>query len=391
MKDRVMICFATGRSDCNLLPILSSKFQPQKVCLLCTPEMKEEAAFFKDALNGRTEVDIVELGTSDEIGRIQDTLMEVVGRYENKVVMNITGGKKTMTIAAFNVCSAVAIPFFYLDLKTFNVFYFENNQSGAVVEPRVENIQYDIKNNKGNLKIFLKARKIVAEDLHEWQQPTDDEKEYFDFIMKCRNSSESEVILKGLRILNKYASKSAADPKNRNVVSVEREDRTDFGFNEICDELEKLEFLLPSESSLIKFKNHETAEFLAGKWFEKYCAMVFKNLFPQLPIFHGEMFITGQTKNEFDLVFLKDSKIFIGEVKASHLSEESPKHSPIIYKLDSLKNSVGGKSSQACLISLDEVNNEIKGRCKTNKIFCIDKVLGRVDILEKQIKEWLKK
>lgn len=390
MKDRVMICFATGQSDCNLLPILSSKFQPQKVCLLCTPEMKEEAAFFKEALNGRTEVEIIELETSDEIGRIQDVLMEVVDRYENKVVMNITGGKKTMTIAAFNVCSAFAIPFFYLDLKTFNVFYFENNQSGAVVEPRVENIQYDIKNNKGNLKIFLKARKIVAEDLHEWQPPTDDEKEYFDFIMKFRDPSELQVILEGLRILNKYASKSVK-PNNRIEVPIERKDWSHLGFNEICEELEKLEFLLPSGSALIKFKNHETAEFLAGKWFEKYCAMVFKNLFPQLPIFHGEMFITGQTKNEFNLVFLKDSKIFIGEVKASHLSEESPKHSPIIYKLDSLKNSVGGKSSQACLISLDEVNNEIKGRCKTNKIFYIDKILGRVDILEKQIKEWLKK
>lgn len=94
MKDRVMICFATGQSDCNLLPILSSKFQPQKVCLLCTPEMKEEAAFFKEALNGRTEVEIIELETSDEIGRIQDVLMEVLDRYENKVVMNITGGKK---------------------------------------------------------------------------------------------------------------------------------------------------------------------------------------------------------------------------------------------------------------------------------------------------------
>lgn len=316
--------------------------------------------------------------------------MEVVGRYENKVVMNITGGKKTMTIAAFNVCSAFAIPFFYLDLKTFNVFYFENNQSGAVVEPRVENIKFDIKNNKGNLKIFLKARKIVAEDLHEWQQPTADEKEYFDFIMKFRDPSELQVILEGLRILNKYASKSVK-PNNRIEVPIERKDRSHLGFNEICEELEKLEFLLPSGSALIKFKNHETAEFLAGKWFEKYCAMVFKNLFPQLPIFHGEMFITGQTKNEFDLVFLKDSKIFIGEVKASHLSEESPKHSPIIYKLDSLKNNVGGKSSQACLISLDEVNNEIKGRCKTNKIFYIDKILGRVDILEKQIKEWLKK
>lgn len=390
MKDRVMICFATGQSDCNLLPILSSKFQPQKVCLLCTPEMKEEAAFFKEALNGRTEVEIIELETSDEIGRIQDALMEVVDRYENKVVMNITGGKKTMTIAAFNVCSAFAIPFFYLDLKTFNVFYFENNQSGAVVEPRVENIKFDIKNSKGNLKIFLKARKIVAEDLHEWKQPTADEKEYFDFIMKFRDPSELQVILEGLRILNKYASKSVK-PNNRIEVPIERKDWSHLGFNEICEKLEKLEFLLPSGSALIKFKNHETAEFLAGKWFEKYCAMVFKNLFPQLPIFHGEMFITGQTKNEFDLVFLKDSKIFIGEVKASHLSEESPKHSPIIYKLDSLKNNVGGKSSQACLISLDEVNNEIKGRCKTNKIFYIDKILGRVDILEKQIKEWLKK
>ena len=118
-----------------------------------------------------------------------------------------------------------------------------------MVEPRVENIKFDIKNNKGNLKIFLKARKIVAEDLHEWQQPTADEKEYFDFIMKFRDPSELQVILEGLRILNKYASKSVK-PNNRIEVPIERKDRSHLGFNEICEELEKLEFLLPSGSAL---------------------------------------------------------------------------------------------------------------------------------------------
>lgn len=398
MNAQVMICFATGQPDCNLVPILSSSFHSKKVCLLTTPEMQKKASIFQKALKDYIEVEIIELGSSDDIGVIQDVLMETIDKYENRVV-NISGGKKPMAIAAFNVCSAFSVPVLYLDIDTFNVFLFENFQSNSLTNHRRVNIKSEVKNNEKNLKLYLKTREIFSTNLREWKGPSATEKEYFDFIMKSRTEQDRKTILEGLRILNKYAVESVNSkyPKT----SITDSHLTSFSFNIIREELEKLEFLIPGDDKSLRFKDKQTADFLAGKWFEKYCAMEIKNIFPQIPIFHGEV-IQGDIKNELDLIFLKGGKLFFGEVKTSNLSQDKPQHSNIAYKLNTLMEKVGGKSAKACLMSLGSLgsleenqtkkrfdNYKIKKRFDNYEICCIDNVLGRADLLRKKLREWI--
>ncbi len=385
-KYSVQICFATGQSDSNLLPILASDSKLEKVLVLATPTMSTSAEFFKEALKHRVSVEVLHLQNDLKIKEINDLLIDKLPEYEGKVVFNITGGTKLMTVAAFVICSSLEIPFCYLELKTFKLYFFEKFPLNINEEPRIQTIGSEIAGSLNYLKTFLGTRGYIAKELEEWGSPSEDQKRYFDFIMGRSTDEKKKLLMEGIKPLNKAASLVTDDNVSKDSIELSE------ALNLYLDELQDLGWVRYVRSfgnrGKLQFKNREIARFLAGIWFEQYCAEVIKSLNLGVTLIHGKVLKEG-IENECDVLFLLNGKLFLIEIKTANLTFE-PKAQDIVYKLDSLRESLGGKSSKACLLSLEKVDHRVLDRAHQLGITCIDGVAGTENELKRQLREWIK-
>lgn len=384
----VQVCFATGQADANLLPILSSNTKLEKVIMLTTPTMKKNAEWFKSALRSVVPVEIIPLKNDLDVKEIYEKLGEILPEYEGRVIFNLTGGTKLMTIDTFIVCSTLDIPFFYLELQTFKLYYFEKFPLGIGNEPKIVPIGSEVMGTARYIKTFLEARGYQTNRIQEWGRPTEDQRKYFDFVMQRCSEERQKKLMEGIKPLNKAASEVKENNSSELEAPVDLTENLNWFLDEIIS-LDWVKFIKkPYErKGKLVFKNKEVAEFLAGGWFELYCARILKELNVSTKIFHGEIEKEG-IKNELDAIFLLNGKLHLIEVKTSNLKIE-PKARDILYKLDSLRRSIGGSSSKACVLSLEEIERNARERAESLNIALIQGVAGRDSEIKRQLKSWI--
>lgn len=387
MDYSVHVCFATGQPDANLLPILNSKNKLEKVIMLTTPSKTREAEWLKNALCNEVPVEIVPLHGDLDINEINEVLVDLLSEYEGRVIVNITGGTKLMAVGAFSVCASLNVPFFYSDLQSFNQYYFEEFPLKLDRPHSVETIGPEIMETRRYLNIFLKARGFQPSDIQEWGNFSDQEKKYADFIMHKCTAERKLQLMSGIKSLNKAAAE-VFNEKSTLQAPVELTDELNWFLDELTEygwvKYEKK----PSElKGRLKFANKEIAGFLAGRWFEQYCAKLVKDLGLPIRVFHGEVDKEG-VRNELDVIFLLNGKIHLIEVKTANLKNEQ-KAQDVLYKLDSLRKNLGGYSAKVCLISLEKISPAAKARASEGNIVCIQGIAGAEDEIKRQLKNWL--
>lgn len=293
-----------------------------------------------------------------------------------------------MTIDTFIVCSSLDIPFFYLELQTFKLYYFEKFPLNIGNEPKIVPISSDVMGTARYIKTFLEARGYQTNRIQEWGRPTEDQKKYFDFVMQRCSEERQKKLMEGIKPLNKAASEGKENNSSELEAPVDLTENLNWFLDEIIS-LDWVKFIKkPYErKGKLVFKNKEVAEFLAGGWFELYCARILKELNVSTKIFHGEIEKEG-IKNELDAIFLLNGKLHLIEVKTSNLKIE-PKARDILYKLDSLRRSIGGSSSKACVLSLEEIEHNARERAESLNIALIQGVAGRDSEIKRQLKSWI--
>ena len=262
---------------------------------------------------------------------------DVFEEYED-VILNITGGTKLTTLAAYDFFKELGATIYYVT--------------------GYKDIYWKLFPNKGQRKLSLKTKVSLEEYLIAYgflidkkSQPKFDfetAKSIFNYFIKngIKNNSKPLDILRNSR-----------KKKNLNIDTLKREEQ---------DILIKFNEDLP-----IKIINNENnipkklIKYLSGEWFEE---LLYYKTKEDLALSDDEIGLGAILKNkdvinEFDIIFTYNNKLFIIEAKTSvFIQSDDKKHSLLkdfIYKSEALKNNFGlfANSFIITLDSKEEINN----------------------------------
>ncbi|MBK5275583.1 MAG: DUF1887 family protein [Desulfuromonadales bacterium] len=94
-------------------------------------------------------------------------------------------------------------------------------------------------------------------------------------------------------------------------------------------------------------------------------------------------------KNEIDVAFLADNRLYLIECKTKNFEYKQSDANEVLYKLDTLRDYLGGKEARAMFISYNRIPAIHKKRAEELKIrICEGNAIGNIDA---GVREWIRK
>ncbi len=283
-----------------------------------------------------------------------------------KVIVNLTGGTKVMTLGAFDYFKEVGADIYYLTGQDDTLIKVSPGR-----KKNVERVESSV-----NVKEYLTS---YGFDLIE-SKPSNISSQYTEKIFEIFNGG----------VFNKYGEtlkELRIEGRKRNNTSIDK-------IKDLRTFLEEIEFPLSNDDKISKLE----AKYLTGEWFEEF---VTKKLQNELGVadeyISTGLEITKQNRkgeavpNEMDVVLVWKNRIHTIECKTSVFFEEiqpdgTSKTKSIIgetlYKSDSLQKGLGLFANTFLFIldSLDQVENKLRQHLKRAELLGI-KVVDKDAIL----------
>ncbi|MCX7834063.1 MAG: DUF1887 family CARF protein [Ignavibacteria bacterium] len=104
---KTIVCLVSRQAMANVIPVL--EFKPDKVILLITEEEKSVAKNLKELfVKHKIQVEIFrEKLDAYDIEKVKNICMDVIRENDNELILNLTGGTKTMAVAAYEIFRSV--------------------------------------------------------------------------------------------------------------------------------------------------------------------------------------------------------------------------------------------------------------------------------------------
>lgn len=377
MQFDVHFCLISQQALANFLPILDSKFRPKKAVFFVTSEMKQYAGFLQEVFKKyQVKVDWVDVSDPYDIARIRDLVFTKALEYDNEsITLNVTGGTKTMAIAAQQAFDAAGKPFFYLNHGSHEIQILQGNQKPVaklMLEPKLE------------LKECLNVHGFSIEKQDCISPLTQTQNNLLSFLVRY-NSTNREAISR----LNYLASKCTHHGSLKCDWSQEVGGKADRDlFKEVLEHFEEAGYLTYTKDTL-EFSSVEARSFANGLWFELYVA----SELPNAKVKDKAMNVvvkSGEVKNELDVAFISRNRLHILECKTrNYRGNEDESIRDAIYKLETLKR-LGGLNSKCALVSYLPVENKrFRERAADSGIKLIDG--SEIKNLKNQLENWIGK
>lgn len=266
----------------------------------------------------------------------------------NRLLVNITGGTKIMSLEAYT---------FFKEKENCEIFYITKETEYNKIFPYEEKIHHF--DCELGLAHYFKA--YGYDNNPSTSSGIDKEYTYrfFDWFINYKQHKHQGVISELQKIRN--CKKSEGELCKKFIKKG--------GYP--IDKIENLRALLQEIDFPTKEGNISKKEidYLTGNWFEEYLyhKIVDSNIIPQKDIMCGVTLKNSSASNEFDIVFLKDYQLYIIECKTSIISKEKASlPNDTIYKLDSLKKELGlfAKSHIATLNDRKDIKENHTKRAK---------------------------
>lgn len=372
-RAKIHLCLVSAQATPNITPALDPAFQPHEVILLVSPDMKTRARWLAGVLTPRgirvSTWDIENVWDVEHVMRRVWALLEQ--REGEDIALNATGGTKPMSIAAHEVFRDWDKPIFYVHPEHDRVVWLHPSKRAPLeLAHRVR------------LEAFLHAHGAVVDGGIQ-REP-----------VKPIHENIGEVLVRDLRRFRPVLSRL-----NALAVSAERNGLTstqrlteppfkDVALTQLIDELEQ-QGLAKRRSDRLTFADEADRFFVAGGWLESYVFQVIATLCATLRSIHDRgRSITvsretprGHVTTEVDVAFLADNRLYIVECKTNRFdSNDHPERAmEAVYRLDSLRDLLGGLQARAMLVSYQDIRPEDKQRaadlgvrvCAGDKIQCL--------------------
>lgn len=379
------ISFVSHQTIPIILGALLAK--PKKIHLIKTEEMNVITNFVVRYLKSNNFLVEVHAIKQERDQDLSDIFAGILNQCQENEIMhlNMTNGTKLHALAAMEWVFNNNIPTFYID-----------TQNDEVVFPNI-GTSWEFKELPDILKItdLLQAYGFTIEQSNE--EPIKEEK-------RKAMGRLLEIFCNDTKILSQLNA-CAADAKARfNKVSQNKYQETS-AWNEVLDICEKLGMLGQAKTEII-FKDEDSCNWCNGIWLEEYVASILFKLKQNKDISSWGMSIKVNkdgTRNEMDAMFTQRNRLFSIECKTANLDNNDKGHRPrlnsdnsasgeqntsYIYKLDSLKEKLGGTFAASMFCSVTKMNNADQKRAKDMgiKLVCGKDLLG----LENYIQLWVK-
>lgn len=352
MNKNIHVCLVSNQTIPNILGLLELTPAPDKIIFITTEKM-EQLKITEAILNT---IHLKKLTAQHEriiVNQdcLQDCLMQLSKLTFDKddtIIVNITGGNKLMSLAAYNVFS---------NNKTAKIFYMPlpKNEFNDISQHSECNNPVPC-NIKLNIKEYVTAYGVsINNNYNNANNRAKQNKKLAKFIIDNYNKLEGLLNVFYQEIGKKRDEKK---PFNCQIsYDLGQESETELNF------LKKLNFSVAQNENHIKaYKKIDKyeARFLTGDWLSDYCFNVIELLVDDCAT-GIQLRSSKGTENEFDVLFTKDNALYIIECKS--LQQKADKKTDILYKTYSLQQEFGLKV-KGFLVStarqnlLDKQNNK---------------------------------
>lgn len=368
----VHFCMVSAQPLPNLIPALSEETRPALVVLLISEDMREKARLLRNNLeNLGCRVEDIPIHPY-RIEDIRATILEQLVRYEGRqIALNATCGTKVMALGAFDVFREFGHPVFYIDT--------DNRQQISLLPTPSSTPLADLV----TVKLSLAAYGYTLEKAGNCRV-SPERRKFGEFLVK-----NVERFTGALGVLNACATAA----KKTLLTCLEARHQNNPSVVELLQQCAATGILVEDGERLI-FKDEEARFFANGGWLEDYVTQTVNRLKGQKLVRDHLNNLTviscGKVKNEIDLAFTANNRLYLIECKTAQMIDKKEKEGRadgIAYKLEALRDLVGGTYARAMLVSYRSLTNEDRRRCRDYRIELVE---GRqIENLSGRLRRWI--
>jgi len=340
MKYSSHVILISAQAVPNLTPLLDDLIKPKQVIMLVSADMQQRADWLEAVIKTKgIKTQRWAIKNAWDIEHIRDQVLDLLSNHHHdSIALNATGGTKPMSIAAYEVFRDLGKPIFYVHPEHDRLIWmYPANQPAHELADRIK------------LPEFLQAYgATVIRQGGKLGVPADYRQLTEDIIQRVSEYA------KPLGTLNYYAAQA------ENTLAAKIDDNTlnNEALHDLISVFERLH-LLKLEGNKLIFADEPSRFYVNGGWLEQHVYGVCLNLKKS----HGIQDIgrsievershrSPSIKNEMDVAFLKDNRLYVIECKThADKQQAESKSTHALYKLDSLKDLLGGLQARAMLVS----------------------------------------
>lgn len=348
------VCLVSSQPTPNLTPLLDPATAPERIILVVSPDMKRRADWLTAVIQPRgIKVETWPIEDPWDIEGIESLMTDLIGRESAEVerkslILNATGGTKPMSIAAFGVFRAFDLPVIYVHPEEDRLIHLFPSGHG------VHELQDRIK-----LGPFLMAHGVSVSAS---RPPRTNVPEPWRIELAAEIIGYIDRYGGPLRQLNYLAGGAAGTLRSDSI-------RDDSGAFTDLVELFAHNRCLTRAGDILQFRDEEERQFVNGGWIEGYVFDAVRDLRRGDPHIQDLAYAVNVEReqrerhipNELDVVFLRNNRLHIIECKTKRYSGNDA-GADSLYKLDSLRDLVGGLQAKAMLVSFSELPAHDKTR-----------------------------
>ena len=361
----------------NITPALDDNFKPKQVVMLVSSDMDLRADWLESVYKKRG-IKCCRHYIKDawDIEHIRDRVLDLITQYdEGSLALNATGGTKPMSIAAYEVFRDLHRPVFYVHPEQDRVIWlYPSEQAGQALADRIKLPEFfqaygaTITDQGDKLGVPATYRELTEKIIND-----------IAYYAKALGSINYLAQLATGRLSVELNAQQMADRFLADLIAL-------FSANN----------LVRLEKNKLIFANEAARFYVNGGWFEQHvyglCLNIKKHTVIQeigRSVHVDRLHQNKPVRNEIDVTFLKDNRLYIIECKTKRYSaNDQGAGADTLYKLDTLKDLLGGLQAKAMLISFTELGDYDKQRAgDLNISLCCYKQLPK---LSEHLLRWIK-
>lgn len=359
----------------NLTPILDDTLRPKKVVMLVSSDMQERSKALENICKPRgISVERCLIENPWDANRIREQVEDLLlTRYpDGGIALNATGGTKLMSIAAYEAFRSCQLPVFYVHPEQDRLIW---------LSPKLPDVDLS---DRLKLNDYLTAYGASTVDIAKTTGVTEPIRGLTQELLQNIDRYANE-----LGTLN-YLAYQADNPRLGTEIEAGPQSKP-----YLWELLELFE-----DAGLCKINGHslrfadEDARFAAnGGWLEMHTYALCLNLKKACGIQDVACNITinrqpagrAVVKNEIDIGLIKANRLHLIECKTQRFKDD--KDADVLYKLNSLRDLMGGLQGRAMLVSFNPLDKASRARAKELNIqLCCQTELRN---LQHHLQTWL--
>lgn len=372
MKLNTHLILVSAQPIPNITPMLDDAVKPKKVVMLVSADMQERARALENIFKPRgISVETCAIADPWDAEQVSETVLDILCHYpDGGIALNATGGTKLMSIAACEAFRSAKAPIYYVHPNHDQLLWLSPKQPPHALAGRLKLQDYLMAYgadqveiaNEGSVSQEIQAltRQLLI-DIDRYA----DELGTLNYLAQQADNS---------RLSSEIGYSPQSRPKLWELLEL-------FETADVC-RLDNKSILFPNQQ----------ARFIAnGGWLEMHVYALCSRLRQQCGIqdlasnitIHRHPSGKAAVKNEIDVGFIHANKLHLIECKTKYVGKDAD----MLYKLDSLRDLIGGLQGRAMLISFNALDKAGRARAKELKIELCSKM--ELQNLQQHIQKWI--